>query len=163
MSPVLSTIPVVHISADTVLFGAVALPNLAFELLRLPQSGRNRVREFAPLLFHLTRGGSCGGYQVGVLGIGARLLAIADPGTRDTYLKPGLLAPVTAHTITDSKILADQLRTIAQQRYSVDEEEFSLGLLSPGPFRRFRRPGRARSLPNGSMPILMPISKLCAE
>ena len=59
---------------------------------------------------------------------GKLLLALADQGTRDAYLKQGSLAPVTARTITESKILADQLRTIAQQRYSVDEEEFSLGL-----------------------------------
>ena len=59
---------------------------------------------------------------------GKLLLALADQGTRDAYLKQGSLAPVTARTIIESKILADQLRTIAQQRYSVDEEEFSLGL-----------------------------------
>lgn len=59
---------------------------------------------------------------------GKLLLALADPATRNAYLKPESLVPVTAHTITDGKILADQLREIARQRYAVDEEEFSLGL-----------------------------------
>lgn len=59
---------------------------------------------------------------------GKLLLALAGPETSNTYLKPELLVPATAHTITDRDALAEQLRSIARQRYAVDEQEFSLGL-----------------------------------
>lgn len=59
---------------------------------------------------------------------GKLLLALTDAETRAGYLKPELLVPVTGHTITDREVLLEQLRTIAEQRYAVDEEEFSLGL-----------------------------------
>lgn len=59
---------------------------------------------------------------------GKLLLALTDPETRSAYLKPESLVPVTGHTITDREVLLEQLRKIAEQRYAVDEEEFSLGL-----------------------------------
>ena len=59
---------------------------------------------------------------------GKLLLALADLETRKAHLKPGSLVPVTSHTITDREVLAEQLRKIAEQRYAIDEEEFSLGL-----------------------------------
>jgi DNA-binding IclR family transcriptional regulator len=59
---------------------------------------------------------------------GKLLLALADPATRNAHLRPVMLVPVTDHTNTDPEALAEQLRRIAEQRYAVDEEEFSLGL-----------------------------------
>ena len=59
---------------------------------------------------------------------GKLLLALADTATRDAHLKPETLVPVTNHTITDRGVLAEQLRKIAEQRYAVDEQEFSLEL-----------------------------------
>lgn len=59
---------------------------------------------------------------------GKLLLALADAETREAYLAEGRLAAVTPNTITDRVRLAEAMRAIAAQGYSVDEEEFSPGL-----------------------------------
>ncbi len=59
---------------------------------------------------------------------GKLLLALADPETRDAHLVPSNLVAVTPKTITDRLTLSNELARIAEQRYAVDDEEFSIGL-----------------------------------
>jgi IclR family transcriptional regulator, acetate operon repressor len=59
---------------------------------------------------------------------GKLLLAYATDQVRAGYLEVHPLRPVTAHTVTSIGRLDAELRSIRQRGYSVDEEEFQVGV-----------------------------------
>jgi len=59
---------------------------------------------------------------------GKLLLALTDAATREAHIRPEMLIAVTDKTITNGNKLREEMKLIAERGYSVDEEEFSLGL-----------------------------------
>jgi IclR family transcriptional regulator, acetate operon repressor len=59
---------------------------------------------------------------------GKLLLAYADPARRDAYLRADPIEPLTEHTIADRARLDDELATIRDRGYAIDEEEFQEGV-----------------------------------
>jgi DNA-binding IclR family transcriptional regulator len=61
--------------------------------------------------------------------LGKMLLSGLDGAALDQYLKGAALKPLTSYTITDAGRLRGELRTVREQRYAVDNEEFHEGSL----------------------------------
>ncbi len=73
---------------------------------------------------------SIGSYQpTHATATGKLLMAHASKGELQSYLKNNRFQSFTKNTITDSKALFNELQTIKKQGYSLDLEEFELGLI----------------------------------
>ena len=73
---------------------------------------------------------SIGSYQPAhATATGKLLMAHASKGELQSYLKNNRFQSFTKNTITDSKTLLNELQTIKSQGYSLDLEEFELGLI----------------------------------
>lgn len=61
---------------------------------------------------------------------GKVILAFSSPAEITSYLDAELLESTTPHSITDPKVLREELEAIAQQGYAVSWEERTLGVVS---------------------------------
>ncbi|WP_315928273.1 IclR family transcriptional regulator [Mesorhizobium sp. SP-1A] len=87
----------------------------------------DRVEARWPLRLHLEPGSRV---PLHCTASGKLFLASMPPARRERTLSAMNLSPFTAHTITDRAKLEDELAVIASQGYSLDREEFLLGLVA---------------------------------
>ena len=59
--------------------------------------------------------------------LGKAILAFQDTATIDDVIARGLL-PLTSKTITDPKLLKQELATVRARNYAIDDEEIEIGL-----------------------------------
>lgn len=91
-------------------------------IIYIARSERNQVIA-APLMVGSTLPSHC-------TSMGRVLLAALDEGVRTHWLSTTALEPRTERTIIDIDALRDELRRVADQRWSLVEEELELGLRS---------------------------------
>ena len=89
--------------------------------------GLDRVEARWPLRLHLEPGSRV---PLHCTASGKLLLACMAEARRATLLAAIDFSPFTPQTITDAKAFAAELATIRQQDYSLDREEFLLGLVA---------------------------------
>lgn len=85
----------------------------------------DRVEARWPLRLHLEPGSRV---PLHCTASGKLFLAAMTPARRARVLDAIELTPFTAHTITDRAVLEKAIEEIAEQDYSLDEEEFLMGL-----------------------------------